>query len=145
MKLVRYQSQPWTPFDRLASFRDLFDSACQLTADGERQRNWAPALEIEEDAEKVKVTVEAAGLKKEDFDIALEDDTLTISGERKNEAEAREGTTFRSERFFGRFSRSVRLSTPVKPDGVTAVYENGLLSVVLPKAEEAKPRRITVG
>jgi len=141
MKLVTYKSQPWTPFDRLASFRDLFDSPYR--ANGER--SWAPALDIEEDAEKVTVTLEVAGLKKVDFDISLEDDTLTISGERINEAETREGASFRSERFFGRFSRSVRLATPVKTDAVTATYENGLLSVVLPKAEEAKPRKIAIG
>jgi HSP20 family protein len=130
----------------LNSFRDLLDSAYQLSGREEPAgRTWSPALDILEDGENVTVNVEAAGLKKEDFEISLEDDTLTISGERKNGNEVREGTSFRSERFYGRFSRSLRLSTPVKADAVKAAYENGVLSVVLPKAGEAKPRKISVG
>jgi HSP20 family protein len=146
MKLIRYNSQssPWSSFDRLASFRDLLDLPFAPAGES-NPRVWAPALDIHEDGEKITVNVEAAGLKKEDFDISLEDDTLTVSGERKNETETREGTSFRSERFYGRFSRKVRLSTPVKADEVKATYENGVISIVLPRAEEAKPRKISVG
>jgi HSP20 family protein len=142
MKLISYRPHlsPWSSFDRLASFHDLLNSATSRS-----ETDWVPALDLYEDGEKVTVSVEAAGLKKEDFEISLHDDTLTISGERKNESETREGASFRSERSFGRFSRTVRLSTPVKTDAVTATYENGVLSVSLPKAEEAKPRKIAIG
>ena len=146
MKLIRYnpQSSPWSSFDCLASFRDLLDLPFALVGES-NGRVWAPALDIHEDGEKIMVNVEAAGVKKADVDISLEDDTLTVSGERKNETEAREGTSFRSERFYGRFSRTVRLSTPVKVADVKATYENGVISIVLPRAEEAKPRKISVG
>ena len=83
-------------------------------------------------------------MKKEDFDISLQDDVLTISGERKTGGEKREGESFRSERFFGTFSRSITLPAPVKADEVKATYEDGVLTVTLPKAEEAKPKKIEV-
>jgi HSP20 family protein len=90
------------------------------------------------------VQVELAGMKKEDFDISLQDDMLTISGERKSESEKREGESFRSERSFGAFSRSITLPSPVKAEEVKATYEDGVLTVTLPKAEEAKPKKIQV-
>ena len=149
MRLISYKPQltPWSPFDRMASLRDLLDSAFELASSGADltgQRGWMPPLDIREDEEKVTVTLEAAGLKKEDFDISLHDDNLTISGERKSESEKREGESFRSERVFGRFSRTVTLPNQVKADGVTAAYTDGVLTVTLPKAEEAKPRKIEV-
>jgi len=147
MRLISYGQPltPWSSFDRLSSLRELLDSAFQLAGSGDRaERSWAPALDIHEDAEKVTVRLEAAGLKKEDFDISLHDDNLTVSGERKNETESREGESFRSERFFGRFSRTITLPAQVKADAVSATYTDGILTVTLPKAEEAKPRKIAV-
>jgi HSP20 family protein len=99
---------------------------------------------VYEDADKVTVQLELAGVKKEDFDISLQDDVLTISGERKSESEKREGESYRSERSFGSFSRSVTLPSPVKSADVKATYQDGILTVTLPKAEEAKPRKIQV-
>jgi HSP20 family protein len=147
MRLISYQPQvsPWTSFDRLSSLRDLLDSAFQLASPGPQTgRGWSPALDVYEDADRVTVKLEAAGLKKEDFDISLHDDNLTVSGERKAESEQRDGESFRSERFFGQFSRTITLPAPVKVDGVSATYADGVLTVTLPKAEEAKPRKIEV-
>lgn len=73
---------------------------------------WSPALDVHEDADAVTVKLELAGMKKDDFDIALQDDVLTISGERKSENDKREGESFRSERVFGAFSRTVTLPAP---------------------------------
>jgi HSP20 family protein len=83
-----------------------------------------------------------AGMKKEDFELSLEDGALTVSGKRELKEENRE--SFRSERFFGALSRTVALPAPVKADDVKATYEDGILTVVLHKADEAKPRKITV-
>jgi len=147
MRLVSYKPQltPWSSFDRLASLRDLFDSAFQLANQAPLfgpDRGWMPALDIYEDDDRITVRLEAAGMKKEDFDISLHDDNLTISGERK--AENRDGESFRSERFFGKFSRTFTLPAQVKADKVKATYKDGVLTIDLPKADEAKPHKITV-
>ncbi|MFZ4682311.1 MAG: Hsp20/alpha crystallin family protein [Terrimicrobiaceae bacterium] len=142
MNIIRYKNpelKAWPHFDRLSSLRDILDSAFQLSS---HSPGWTPALDVSEDDDKVSVVLDAPGLKKENFDISLQDDVLTISGERKSEQ--REGESFRSERFFGAFSRSVTLAAPVKGDQVTASYEDGVLTVTLPKAEEAKPKKIQV-
>jgi HSP20 family protein len=149
MNIIRYQNPEltsWSPFDRLSSLRDLMDSAFQLAslAPG-ASAGWAPALDVLEDEENVTVKLEAAGMKAEDFDLSLQDGTLTISGERKSESEKREGESFRSERVFGSFRRTVALPSPVTADKVNASYKDGVLTVVLPKAEEAKPKKIQVG
>ena len=143
MKLIRYTSPEatsWTPFNRLSPLSELLDTAWNLAPSS----GFLPAMELVEDADKVTVALEAPGMKKEDFDIALEDGSLTISGTRESRQTA-EGNSTRSEFRSGSFQRSVTLPCPVKADAVTATYEAGILSVSLPKAEEAKPRKITVG
>lgn len=150
MRLISYKQPaiaPWSSFDRLSSLRDLLDSAFQLAGPASTfgaDRGWSPALDIYEDADHLTVRLEAAGLKKEDFDISLHDDNLTVSGERRAEKSAGEGESFRSERFFGQFSRTITLPAAVNADGVKATYTDGVLTVTLPKAEEAKPRKIAV-
>lgn len=148
MKLVRYnptQKEVWSPLDRLTSLRDLFDSAFALAANSpELDPSWAPAMDVREDEENITVRLELAGMKKEDFDLSLESGLLTISGERKEETEKREGESFRTERFFGRFRRTVSLPSAVQSNKVKASYQDGILNVVLPKAEEAKPKKIEV-
>lgn len=149
MKLVRYPSPEvaWSSFDRLSPLRDLLDPAFALASaapERERPRGWTPALDVYEDSESITARLEVAGVKKDAFDISLHGNTLTISGERKYEVENDGGESFRSERVFGRFSRTIQLPTPVKTDAVAADYSDGVLSVVLPKADEAKPKRIAV-
>jgi len=148
MNIIRYRKpEPtvWSPFDRLSSLRELLDSAFQLASSSPGTApGWVPLLDVYEDAEKVTVVLEAAGMKSGDFDLSLHDGALTISGERKAEVESREGESFRSERSFGAFSRTVTLPAPVKGDEVKATYTDGVLTVTLPKAEEAKPKKISV-
>lgn len=148
MNLIRYNTPsltPWSSFDRLSSLRDLLDSAFQLAGvNAEAGSRWAPGLDVFQDDDSVTVKLELAGMKKEDFDISLQDDILTISGERKSERENSEGESFRSERVFGAFRRTVTLPAPVKSDAVKATYEEGVLTVTLPKAEEAKPKKIAI-
>lgn len=149
MKLVRYQSPAtgWTSFDRLSPLRSLLDSAFALAsaeATHAGSGGWQPALDVYENDHAITVRLEVAGVKKDDFDLSLHEDTLTISGERKNASQASEGESFRSERTFGAFSRKIQLQAAVKPDAVSADYTDGVLTVVLPKAEEAKPKKIQV-
>ncbi len=105
---------------------------------------WTPAVDIYEDNDKYVVKAELPGMKKEDIDVSLDGNTLTISGERKQEEEKKEGENYRSERFFGRFQRSITLPTAVQADKIEATYKDGVLTLTLPKAEEAKPKQIQV-
>lgn len=150
MSLTRYQfPQPtsWTSFDRLASLRDemdrLFDFAWP-TRDSGLFSGWSPALDVHDEKDNLVVQVELPGLKKDEIDISLHDGVLTVSGERKQEREQKEGESFRSERYFGKFQRSVTLPVAVNAQNVKATYKDGVLTVHLPKAEEAKPKQIAV-
>lgn len=143
------QLRAWTPFQRYSTLRDeidrLFDfSYPGLSRDIGFLSGWAPALDASQDKDNVYVKVELPGLKKEEIEISLHEGTLSISGERKVENESGEGETFRSERTFGRFQRSLTLPTAVDSANVKAQYKDGILTVTLPKAEEAKPRQIEV-
>jgi HSP20 family protein len=105
---------------------------------------WEPKLDIFEDKDKVTVNAELPGMKKEDIEVNVQGDTLTIAGERKEEHEEQQEETFRSERFFGRFQRSITLPQVVDPQKVQANYKDGVLTITLPKSEEAKPKQIEV-
>jgi HSP20 family protein len=105
---------------------------------------WSPPLDVFQDKDHVFVKCELPGMKKEDIQISLHENTLTISGERKQDREIKEGDGYRSERFFGRFHRSLTLPVSVQSSNVTAQYKDGILTVTLAKAEEAKPKQIEV-
>jgi HSP20 family protein len=105
---------------------------------------WGPALDVEEDQDGYTVHVELPGVSPADVEVSLEDNVLTVRGERRFYDE-REAEGFRRiERHFGRFHRTVRLPDRVATDRVRASHKDGVLTVVVPKAEEAKPRRIEV-
>jgi HSP20 family protein len=105
---------------------------------------WTPALDVHEDKDNFIVRVELPGMKREDIDVSLHDGALSISGERKTEKKYEEAEVYRTERFFGKFQRTVTLPVPVAPDKVKAQYKDGILTVTLPKTEEAKPKQIDV-
>ncbi|HVU27726.1 MAG TPA: Hsp20/alpha crystallin family protein [Verrucomicrobiae bacterium] len=141
MKLVQYQKPTlaWPTFDRLFNLQDDFDRLFESPL-----RGWAPALDVAEDKDNYTVRVELPGLKREDIDVSLQDGALVISGER-NEEKVSEGTEIHQrERFYGKFQRVLSLAEPVKADKVKADYKDGVLTVTLPKTEEAKPKKIDV-
>ena len=105
---------------------------------------WVPALDVYEDKDNLTVKAELPGMKREEIEVSLHDGALTISGERKSETKDGNAEVYRSERFVGRFQRTVTLPSPVASDKVKASYKDGILTVTLPKAEEAKPRKIQV-
>ncbi len=106
---------------------------------------WAPALDVYEDKDNLLVTLEVPGMKKEDFSITLHDGVLSISGERRFAGARQKTAGYLSERFEGRFQRSVNLPKAVQGDQVRAAYLDGVLTVTLPVAAEAKPKQIVVG
>lgn len=147
MSLIRYQrpESVWSPFERLLSLRDEVNRLFEGSGNREELfRGWSPAVDVHADKDNVYVQAEIPGMKKEDLEINLHEGVLSISGERKSEDNREEDGTFRSERFFGRFHRSISLPTRVDPGKVTAQYKDGLLLVTLPKAEEVKPKQIEI-
>lgn len=153
MNIVRYQRYPQSDlsvaFDRLTNLREELDRVFESPFGsvfrplGSLNR-WNPAVDVYQDKDQFTVYAELPGLKKEEIEISLNGDTLTISGERNHEAEAKAEQGFRTERFFGKFQRSLTLPVPVNAEKVNATYKDGILKVVLPKAEEAKPKQIPV-
>jgi HSP20 family protein len=147
MSLIRYQVPELSPFNRLATLRDEFDRLLDFSwpsRDTGLLGGWSPALDVYDDKDNLVVTLEVPGMKKDDIEISLHDGMLTVSGERKDEREQTEGQAFRSERYFGKFQRSLSLPTAVDGNKVKANYKDGILTIHLPKAEEAKPKQISV-
>ncbi|MBM2839971.1 MAG: Heat shock protein, Hsp20 family [Bacteroidetes bacterium] len=105
---------------------------------------WTPAVDVAENENEVQVKVELPGVSKDDVKITMQENILTIRGEKKQEKETKNSEYHRVERSYGSFQRSFTLPTNVKHDKIEASYNDGVLTVTLPKAEEAKPKQIEV-
>ncbi|MCP3960087.1 MAG: Hsp20/alpha crystallin family protein [bacterium] len=128
-------------FDRV--FDNVWNDSDFVAGESGR-RTWLPAVDIKETDEAFVATADLPGLKKDDIDVSIEDNVLTVSGERKFE-DAAEGTTFRRvERAYGSFRRSFTLPRGVDSVKVEARFEDGVLMLQIPKSEVAKSRKITV-
>jgi len=139
----------WPGFGRLTDLRDEIDRLfevplSELARTSQILSGWTPALDLFEDKDNYHVRAELPGMKKEEIDLSLHNDCLSISGERKQEEKFKSTEVYRAERFFGRFQRTVSLPGPVAADKVKAQYQDGVLTVTLPKTEEAKPKHIDV-
>jgi HSP20 family protein len=146
----------WDPFQDLRSAQDEMAQMSPMLAHAlglhaRQQGNdramttaWAPALDISERKDAYLVTVEVPGVEAEDLDITMEDGLLTIKGERQFTSESSEQQFHRVERRYGAFRRSITLPAQVQADHIEATFDNGVLQIVVPKAEEAKPKRIQV-
>ena len=156
MNLIRYQTpevSSWPTLDRWSNLRDELNSLFDLPflANSQRQDlfgGWSPALDLYQNNDNVVVVLELPGMRKEDIGISLHDGTLSISGERKsstsNGQKPNGDKAERTERYVGSFRRSISLPVRVDANKVGATYRDGILTVTLPKAEEAKPKRIDV-
>src|SRR5262245_57657983 len=152
MNLLRWQKpvlSNWNSFGRWSDLREeidrLFEAPlAELERTSRLLSGWTPALDLHEDKDHFVAKVELPGMKKEDIDINLHDGSLSISGERKSEEKFENAEVYRAERFVGRFQRTLTLPAPVAADKVRAEYKDGILTITLPKTEEAKPKRIDV-
>ena len=135
----------WDPFRELTALQNEVNRLMGRfgTEPAERQ-SWMPSIDVVETKEAIKFKADLAGMKPEDIHLEIEDNVLTISGERRFEEKVEEDKYYRIERRYGSFSRSIALPQGVKTDSIEANYENGVLEVTVPKAEEAKPKRIDV-
>jgi HSP20 family protein len=143
----------WYPFEDLRSAQDEMSPmlAQALRRYGQRQGAaadatpaWAPALDISERKDAYLVTVELPAVKLDDLTITLEDGLLTVQGERRFADDSSDQQFHRVERRYGAFRRAITLPAHVEADAVEASFEDGVLQVLVPKAEEAKPKRIQV-
>jgi len=141
----------WDPFQDLISLQERMNRLFEQTLDrsrGEREgmvaATWAPAVDIYETPDSIVLQAELPGLSKEDIDIQVRDNVLTLKGERRSEKEVKEGNYLRVERAYGGFQRAFTLPAAVQADKIRAVFKDGVLDVSIPKAEEAKPKQIRI-
>lgn len=145
MNIVRHD-----PFRELRSLQDemtrLFSGMTPSSGRREDLMNsaWSPLVDIFEDKENLILEADLPGMKREDFDLSIENNIITLSGERKFENKVEGDNYHRVERNYGSFTRSFTLPQTVSAEGATAEFNNGLLRVSLPKREETKARKIEV-
>jgi HSP20 family protein len=151
MRPIRYQhsndlfgglTQLRNELDQMFNLNDPWSAP--LRTFGLLEGPWSPAVDVYETADDIRVKAELPGLKKEDIDLTVQGETLILRGERKQEHTEEKDNYHRIERSYGQFHRTVSLPSPVNAAAVNASYTNGILEVVLPKREEAKPRQIQV-
>lgn len=136
-----------TSLRRLSSALDeAFGSSWPFQSEGNGALTsaWLPACDVFEDKDAVKIVAEVPGVKPEDVKLSLENNILTIRGEKKQQAEETSERVHRYERTYGSFERSFALPSTVDPDRIAASYDQGILTVSIPKAERARPREIPV-
>lgn len=114
------------------------------TSSQPKDANWTPRVDVRETEHAFVVHLDLPGMKKEDFQIDYHEGTLSVSGERKLEDKAEGEACIRIERSYGTFYRAFTLAKTINPEGIEASYQDGVLTLKLPKAEEVKPRRISV-
>lgn len=130
---------------RLNTMLDQAFATWPFQADGSTiTSSWTPAVDVFEDRDAVKIVAEVPGVKPEDVKLSIENNVLTIRGEKKQQAEEKSDRVHRYERSYGVFERSFALSNSVDVERIEARYENGILTVSVPKAEKARPREIPV-
>jgi HSP20 family protein len=140
----------WEPLRELNSLQSemnrLFNTVFDAPQSGNNlMRRWVPAMDLVEAGEHFVLRADLPGMSEEDISIEFEDGTLTVSGERKAEHEDSKEGFHRVERSFGAFSRSLTLPKGINADAVSASFDKGVLEIRIPKPEESKPRRISIG
>jgi HSP20 family protein len=141
----------WTPVRELATMQErmnkLFEDVMKPpygSDQGMAASNWAPAVDIYETDKEIVLKAEIPGMQEKDIQIKVEDNILSVSGERRMEKEVKEENYHRIERSYGSFSRSFTLPQTVDRDQIKAAYKDGVLKVTLPKKEEVKPKQIKI-
>ena len=137
------------PFSSLRRLNTALDEAFngwpfQSQESGALTSTWLPACDVFEDKDAVKIVAEVPGVRPEDVKLSLENNLLTVRGEKKQQAEETTERVHRYERSYGLFERTFSLPTTVDPDKIAAKYEQGILTITIPKAERARPREIPV-
>ncbi|HZF11830.1 MAG TPA: Hsp20/alpha crystallin family protein [Thermoanaerobaculia bacterium] len=136
---------PVTAFEAFnRAFAPLFGGDTTPEENEAVTRSWAPRVDVLENTEAYQVTAELPGIKKEEVEITLENNVLTLKGERKFEKDVNQESYHRIERVYGPFARSFTLPTKVAQDRVEAKFDSGLLTITIPKVAEARPKKIEI-
>jgi HSP20 family protein len=143
MSLIRWQKTEPTVW-AFPHFATLHDEINRVFGAARPLQSWAPAVDFFEDGEQFVLKAELPGVNRKDLDLSLQDGVLTLAGERREEQSFEHAEVHRSERFLGKFQRSFTLPAAVNAANVQASFKDGILTVTLPKAEEAKPKHIEV-
>lgn len=144
MRLVRYD--PWREMERFEDkVNRIFGNLNQSVGREERlTAAWEPAVDIYETEKEFVLKAELPDIEPKDVKINVEGNVLTLSGERREEADVKEGAYHRKERFYGSFSRSFVLPDTIDREGIKAAFKGGVMRLALPKKAAAKPREITI-
>ncbi|GBC89041.1 Spore protein SP21 [bacterium HR13] len=135
----------WNPFAELERIRREFDRLIEeMWPREEVERAFAPAVEMYETDNEIVVKAELPGVKKENIEVSIKDNTLHIRGEKKEEREEKTETIHRLERVYGKFERVLTLPVDVKAEEVRAEYKDGILEIRLPKSEVSKEKKIEI-
>jgi HSP20 family protein len=139
----------WDPFRELSSIQNelnrLFGRTFGTEGDEDaRMAQWVPAVDVAETQDRYVITAELPGVKPEEVDISVENSMLTITGERKFYSQNKEEDFHRIERRFGSFVRTLTLPSVADPERIQASFDDGVLTIEVPKREEAKPRKIQI-
>ena len=138
----------WNRFHNLSSLQDHFNRLFEPTREGQADNSaltsWAPAVDIYENENELVIKADLPDIDEKDLDVRVENNTLTVRGERKFEQEVKEENYLRVERAYGSFSRSFSLPSSVNTEAIKAEYKNGVLTVALPKRAESKPKQVKI-
>jgi HSP20 family protein len=145
MRIANRWEQPFRGATTLQEqINRVFGDVVGRTGEESNLTSWAPAVDIYETEHELVVKADLPDVSPQDLDIQVENNILTIRGERKFETKVNEDNYLRVERTYGSFSRSFQLANSVNPEAIKADYQNGVLTLTIPKREEAKPKQIKV-
>lgn len=145
--MARYgQLTRWEPFRDLMALQNelsrVFGSGSDVVS---AQGSWAPLLDVYEADDRFVIKVDLPGMNPDDIDVTLDQNLLTIKGERRFDSEVKQESYHRVERSYGTFQRTISLPSQVDADGIQAEFRDGVLELAVPKAEAARPRKIKIG
>ncbi len=151
MAIIKYdpteERSLWRPWGLDKNIRQMFDNFMDFPKDWEfplKGGELFPSVDISETPQEYSIRAEIPGMKKEDTKIAVNNNVLTISGEKKSEAKHEDKKYHRVESYYGSFQRSFVLPNSIKADKVSAAFKDGILTVTVPKAEEAKEKNVEI-
>jgi HSP20 family protein len=150
MALMRWspRTELWDPFALVTDLQEemnrLFETSFRRLMRPDFESGFVPAIDVVEEKDHLLVKADLPGLSKDDITVTLQDNYLTIRGEKKHEAEVKEANYYRRERLYGAFNRTIELPSYVDAKKIEAHFKDGVLTVRLPKTEEAKPKQIEV-